>query len=107
MFAFMTAATVLGGFGGVVVVEPGDGKFLEFGKHTAGVEGEAFGAELSLPFEIALKMAEEFPAGWLVIVGFAHFGGTEIRGFFGGELEAGEEGSVETGGEQGFARHCE
>lgn len=103
----MAAAAVFGGFGGVVVVEPGDGGFLEIGKHAPGVEDETFGAELPLSLEIALEIAEKFPAGWLVVLGFAHSGGTEVRGLFGGELEAGEEGSFGTGGEQGFARHCE
>lgn len=103
----MAAAAVLGGSGGVEAVEPGDGDSHEFGEHAAGGEHETFGAEQPLLLEIAPEMAEEFPAGRLVILGFVHSDGTEIRGLFGRELDAGEENSVGTDGEQGFARHCE
>lgn len=107
---FMAAAAVVRGSGGIVVAEPGNLGFLACDEHAATMEDKTFRAELPFPLKIVLEVAEEFPAGWLVVLRFAHQGRTEIRGLFGRELETGEgrDGCVVgIDQEQGFTRDCE
>lgn len=109
MFTFVAAAAVVGGFDGIVVAEPGDTGFLEFDKHSAWMEDKAFRAQLPFPIKIVLEIAEEFPAGWLVVLRFAHSGRMEIGGLFRRKLEAGDGGDSSVGidQEQGFTCYCE